>query len=78
MSLLPSLLLVPCPSPFFVLGREMLTGSSTADSCTPHGDAFVQYPGVTDLYSYTDVNGNMIDAGNSMTSFLCQECTACT
>ncbi|OCL04904.1 hypothetical protein AOQ84DRAFT_299935 [Glonium stellatum] len=45
----------------------------SAETCTAQGDAFVQYPGTPDLRNY-----NGVDIGDSITSFLCQECTACT
>ncbi|OCK79283.1 hypothetical protein K432DRAFT_383206 [Lepidopterella palustris CBS 459.81] len=51
----------------------------TADTCTTHGDAFVQTPGVSDLYDFADpATGKNIDAGVAMTSFYCQECSSCT
>ncbi len=45
---------------------------SSAPTCTLHGDAFIQYPGTGNLRNY---NGQ--DVGDNITSFLCQECTAC-
>ncbi|KAF2678450.1 hypothetical protein K458DRAFT_317008 [Lentithecium fluviatile CBS 122367] len=50
----------------------------TADTCTPHGDAFI-WPDTNapTLHHYVDVQGNVVDAGASLTSFLCQVCTAC-
>ncbi|KAF2191387.1 hypothetical protein K469DRAFT_656235 [Zopfia rhizophila CBS 207.26] len=52
----------------------------TADSCTPHGDAFIDpTPGAPDLHHFDDpATGQNIDAGSKMTSFLCQECTGCS
>ncbi|PSN71884.1 hypothetical protein BS50DRAFT_583508 [Corynespora cassiicola Philippines] len=50
----------------------------TADTCTPHGDAFV-YPdtGAPDLHNFVDANGQTVDAGSQATSFVCQECDTC-
>jgi thiamine biosynthesis lipoprotein ApbE len=54
--------------------------SSTADTCTLHGDAFIDpTPGAPDLHHFLDpATGQVIDAGSQMTSFLCQQCTTCT
>ncbi|KAH7139235.1 hypothetical protein B0J11DRAFT_38597 [Dendryphion nanum] len=51
----------------------------SAETCTSHGDAFIDpTPGAPTLRHFTNVNGEVIDAGSQITSFLCQECTACS
>ena len=51
----------------------------TADTCTMHGDAFVDPEGVATLHTdFTDpATGEEEDVGNLMTSFLCQPCSTC-
>ncbi|KAF2808501.1 uncharacterized protein BDZ99DRAFT_56983 [Mytilinidion resinicola] len=49
----------------------------TAESCTLHGDAFINPPGEATLHHFTDAEGVVVDAGAAITSFLCQECTSC-
>ncbi|KAF2268024.1 hypothetical protein CC78DRAFT_565808 [Lojkania enalia] len=52
----------------------------TADSCTPHGDAFI-WPtdGAPNLHQFDDpATGETTNAGSRMTSFLCQQCTGCS
>ncbi|KAK7519182.1 uncharacterized protein IWZ02DRAFT_245298 [Phyllosticta citriasiana] len=44
---------------------------STQDSCTTHGDLFIEYPGSAHFDKY---NGKDY---SKMTSFLCQKCTGC-
>ncbi len=46
--------------------------TTSAPTCTTHGDAFIQYPGTGNLRNYNGVN-----VGDYITSFLCQECTNC-
>lgn len=67
----------PLPSSLLVLWDTDF-GDSTADTCTPHGDAFV-YPdtGAPDLHNFVDANGQTVDAGSQATSFVCQECDTC-
>jgi hypothetical protein len=55
----------------------MLTRDSTADTCTPHGDAFVDSAGAPDLHAFETVSGEVVDAGSQITSFLCQQCDNC-
>ncbi|KAF2791537.1 hypothetical protein K505DRAFT_248723 [Melanomma pulvis-pyrius CBS 109.77] len=52
----------------------------TAATCTLHGDAFIDpTPGAPDLHHFDDpATGANIDAGSSLSSFLCQECTGCS
>jgi hypothetical protein len=52
----------------------------TADECTLHGDAFINpTPGAPTLHHFDDpATGANIDAGSTMTSFKCQQCTTCT
>ncbi|KAF2144205.1 uncharacterized protein K452DRAFT_285447 [Aplosporella prunicola CBS 121167] len=47
--------------------------TNTAESCTTHGDLFVENPEGANLL---DVNG--VDYGSTATSFLCQRCNSCT
>jgi hypothetical protein len=50
----------------------------TADTCTLHGDAFIfPTPGAPTLHHFENAEGEIVDAGSQITSFLCQECTAC-
>ncbi|KAK8173677.1 hypothetical protein IWX90DRAFT_484611 [Phyllosticta citrichinensis] len=56
----------------FAPGRQILCRvTNSQNSCTTHGDLFIQYPGSTQFDNY-----NGIDYSN-MTSFLCQKCTNC-
>ncbi|KAF2244312.1 hypothetical protein BU26DRAFT_522981 [Trematosphaeria pertusa] len=51
----------------------------TAENCTMHGDAFI-WPDTNapTLHHFDDpATQENIDAGSTMTSFLCQECTNC-
>ncbi|KAF1942782.1 hypothetical protein EJ02DRAFT_488350 [Clathrospora elynae] len=53
----------------------------TRDSCTAHGDAFVNpTPGAPTMHTnFTDpADGENVDVGSMMSSFLCQECLNCT
>ncbi|KAK8195064.1 hypothetical protein HDK77DRAFT_479661 [Phyllosticta capitalensis] len=66
------------PAPYFenVLtfapGHEILCRiTNTQDTCTTHGDLFIEYPGSTQLDNYNGINYS------NMTSFLCQKCTNC-
>ena len=61
-----------------VLGLEIDADRySTADTCTSHGDAFVDPAGAPTLHNYETASGVVVDAGSAFTSFLCQECTGC-
>ena len=50
--------------------------TTTADSCTAHGDVFIDNGPINNLYWY-NATGTPENYGNSATSFLCQECTNC-
>ncbi|KAF2016087.1 hypothetical protein BU24DRAFT_193328 [Aaosphaeria arxii CBS 175.79] len=51
----------------------------SAETCTLHGDAFIQpTPSAPNLHEFNNpATGETVDAGNQITSYLCQECTAC-
>ncbi|KAK7544655.1 uncharacterized protein J3D65DRAFT_610294 [Phyllosticta citribraziliensis] len=56
----------------FAPGHQILCRvTNSQDSCTTHGDLFIQYPGSTQFDNYNGINYS------NMTSFLCQKCTNC-
>ncbi|KAK7531778.1 hypothetical protein IWX49DRAFT_594045 [Phyllosticta citricarpa] len=56
----------------FAPGHQILCRvTNTQDSCTTHGDLFIEYPGSAQFDNY---NGKDY---SKMTSFLCQKCTNC-
>jgi hypothetical protein len=56
----------------FAPGHQILCRvTNTQDSCTTHGDLFIEYPGSAHFDKY---NGKDY---SKMTSFLCQKCTGC-
>ena len=51
----------------------------TQDTCSLHGDAFVDNTGAPDLHHFVDPStGDVVDAGAELKAFLCQPCSACT
>ncbi|KAF2239645.1 hypothetical protein EV356DRAFT_528226 [Viridothelium virens] len=50
--------------------------TTSADTCTPHGDLFIDNGPIDNLYWYNGT-GEFENYGNSATSFLCQQCTNC-
>ena len=63
-----------------VRDEMLIVNFSSAETCTSHGDAFVDpTPGAPTLRHFTSpATGEVIDAGSQITSLYCQECTACS